>query len=127
MIDLFFIRIRFGVGLADTFGDYFGVALLVACEFAVLALHASRILQKISAQGAAHYVVELLQNELVSIKLVNFFLSLPYCALPIETNIEWSAIFHLFGFPVLVKTGGLPQATIQLTETDSQVDPPNWL
>ena len=41
VIQLLFIWVGFCVGLANTLGDYFPVALLVAGVFAILTLHTS--------------------------------------------------------------------------------------
>ena len=67
MIDFLLVRICFRVRFTDTFGDDFGIALLVTGVFAVLALHSGRILQKLSTQRAAHDIVELLENEFMAI------------------------------------------------------------
>ena len=40
MVDFFFLRVRFGIRLANTFGNNLGIAFLMASIFAVFALHA---------------------------------------------------------------------------------------
>lgn len=76
VIDLLFVRISFSITLTDTFGDNARVAFSVASVLAVLALHACRILEEVSAKGAAHDVVELVLDKLVSVHLVNLLLAL---------------------------------------------------
>ena len=76
VVDLFFIRVRLCVGLADALGDHVSVAFCVARVLAVLALHASRVLEEVSAQSAAHDIVELVLDEFVAEHLVNFLLAL---------------------------------------------------
>lgn len=96
VIELFFIGVGFGVGLADTFCDNFGVALLMARVFAVLALHAGRVFEEVSTQGAAHDVVELLKHELVAVKFMDVLFALPDCTFSIKPNIKRSSVFCLF-------------------------------
>lgn len=60
MVQLLFIRIRLGIGLADALCDNFRIALLVTGVFAVLALHPRRVLEELSTQSTSHNVVELL-------------------------------------------------------------------
>ena len=60
MIDFLFVGIRLRVRLAYAFCNHIRVALLMASELAIVTLHASRVLEKFSTQGAAHDVVELL-------------------------------------------------------------------
>lgn len=67
----------------------------MACIFAICALHSSRILQKVSTKSAAHDVVELLKQELVTIKFVDLFLALPDGTLSIEAYIEHFSVFAL--------------------------------
>ena len=67
MVDLLLIRIRFSIRLADTFGHDLWIALLMASILAIFTLHASGILEKISAQSTTHDVVELLYDEFVAI------------------------------------------------------------
>lgn len=88
MIDLCFVWVRFSVRLGDTLRDNFLVAVLVAGELAVGALHTSRIFEEFSAKRTAHDAVELLLDELVSILLVHFFFSLANCTLTAESKIE---------------------------------------
>lgn len=95
MVDLLFVRIRFSVGLAYTFGDHFRIALLVTSVLAIGTLHAGGILQEVTAQRTAHDVVESLDSELVAILLDHIFLLLADCTLSIEADIKRSAIFDL--------------------------------
>ena len=76
MIELFLVRIRLSIGLADAFCDDFGKTLLMAGIFAVLTLHARRIFQEISTQGTSHNAVKLLGDELMPILLLYFLLTL---------------------------------------------------
>lgn len=67
MVKLLLIRVGLRVRGTDTFGDDLGITFLVTSVFAVLALHTSRVLQKISAKGASHDIVELLKNKFMAI------------------------------------------------------------
>jgi hypothetical protein len=49
VVDLLFVGIGFGIGLADTLCDNTWVALLVTCQSAVRALHTSRVLEEVTA------------------------------------------------------------------------------
>lgn len=98
VIDLLFIRISLVVGLADTLGDHFGITLAVAGVLAVGALHASSVLQEITAKSTAHNIVELLCDELVTLLLVYLFFLLADSSLSIETDVEWSSILQLLGY-----------------------------
>lgn len=98
VVDLLLVWIRFVVGLADTFGDNLRVTLAVAGVFAIRALHASGILQKVATKSTAHDIVELLCNELVALFLVNLFFLLADGSLTVETNVERSSILQLLGF-----------------------------
>ena len=49
MVDLFLVRIRFCVRLADTFGNNICVALRVASVLAILALHTGGVFQEVTA------------------------------------------------------------------------------
>jgi hypothetical protein len=73
MIKLLLIRIRFCIGFADTFGDDFGIALLVASVLAVCTLHSSSVFQELPTHGTAHEIVKLLSDEFMSISLVDLF------------------------------------------------------
>lgn len=88
MVDLFLVRVRFRVGLADTLGDDTGITLGVAGVFAVLALHAGRIFEEVAAKSTAHDVVKLLLDELVPIHLVHIFFPLSNSTLSAKTKIE---------------------------------------
>lgn len=95
VVDLLLVRIGLGVGLADALRDDARVALGVAGVLAVLALHAGRVREELSAQGAAHDVVELLGDELVAVHLVDLLLALPDGALAVESDIERPTIRRL--------------------------------
>ena len=97
MVDLLLVWVRLCIGFADTLGNNACVALCVASIFTVLALHTSRVLEKVSAKRTAHNVVELLRNKLVAVHLVNLFLPLSNGTLTIETKIEWSSVLGLLG------------------------------
>lgn len=97
MIELLFGGIGFSVGLADTLCDYLGIAFLMAGVLAVLALHTSGILEKVAAERASHDVVELLNHKLMTVQLVDLFLTLANSTLTVEPNIERSPVFVLFG------------------------------
>ena len=73
VINLLFIRIGFGVGLADTLGDDLWIAILVARVLAVRALHAWSILEQIATVCTTHDVVKGLQCKLVAILLDDVF------------------------------------------------------
>lgn len=61
VVEFFFVRVCLRIGFTDTLGNHFGIAFLMTSIFAIFALHPSRIFEKISAQSAAHDVVELLE------------------------------------------------------------------
>jgi len=96
MVDLLLVRIRFGIGLADTLGDDTRVALGVAGIFAVFALHSGGILEEIAAQSTSHDVVELLRYELMAVHLVDLFLPLSDGTFSVESNIERPPVLGLF-------------------------------
>ena len=102
MIQFLLVRIRFRIRFANAFGDDFRVALLMAGIFTILALHASRVLQKVSAKSTTHNIIELLQNELVAIQLVNFFFTLTYGAFTVQADIEGPPVCYLFCYSALV-------------------------
>lgn len=95
MIELGFIRIGFSIGLGDTFGNDFRIALLMAGVFAVRALHASSILEEFATECTTHDVVELLLHELVAILLDNVFLALANSTFAVQTDIERPTILCL--------------------------------
>ena len=98
MIDFFLIRIGLVVGFTDTFRDDFRVTFAMASVFTILALHAGGIFEELPAERTTHDIVELLGNEFMSLFLVDLFFSLTNRTLSIETNVEWPAIFQLFGW-----------------------------
>ena len=67
MVQLLLVWVCLRVGLAYALGNHFSVTLLVARIFAILTLHASRVLEELAAESATHDVVELLKHELVAI------------------------------------------------------------
>ena len=95
MIELGFIWICFCIGLCDTLGDNLGVALFVTRVFAVRALHAGSTFEELSAQCAAHDIVELLLNELVSVLFNNIFLALTDSTLAAKTDVKRSSVLGL--------------------------------
>ncbi len=95
MIQLFFFRIRFRVGLAYTFGNYLRIALSVAGVLAVLTLHASRIFEELFAKSTTHDIVKLLKHEFVPVQLVNLFLTLADSTFTVKAYVEGSSIFNL--------------------------------
>jgi phosphatidylglycerophosphatase A len=101
VVDLGLVRVGLVVGLRDAFGDDFPVATLVACKLAVSTLHASRVLEQFSAEGAAHDVVELLLDELVAILLVDFFFSLTDGSLTTKSVVECLLSFVLLDWFLL--------------------------
>lgn len=60
--------------------------------FAVFALHASRILEKVATQSTAHDVVKLLYDKLVTVQLVYLFFPLSHGTFTVQSNVEWSFI-----------------------------------
>lgn len=88
VVQLLLFRIRLGIGFADTFGDDFRIAFLVARVFAVGALHPGRILEEIATEGTSHDVVELLRHELVPIHLMNFLPALADSTFAVQSDIE---------------------------------------
>lgn len=90
VVDLLFVRIGFGIALADTLGDDAGIAFVVAGILAVFALHTSRVLEEIPAKRTTHDVVELVLDKLVAIHLVDFLLALSNSALSSKTKIRLS-------------------------------------
>lgn len=85
----------------------------MASVLAVGTLHASRILQKISAKRTTHNVIKLLCNELMSLLFVDFFFSLTDGPLTVETYIKRSSSTYLFDCQILLTTWRLiPDDTI---------------
>lgn len=68
----------------------------MAGVFAVFALHASRVLEKVATQRTAHDVIELLYNKFVTIQFVDLFFTLSHGTFAIQSDIEWSSIPVLF-------------------------------
>lgn len=71
VLNLFFIRTPFIIGLRDTLCHHFLVTLPVASVLAIGTLHSRRVLEQFTAERTAHDVVELLFDKLVPIHLVN--------------------------------------------------------
>lgn len=88
VVKLGLVGVRLGVGLGDALGDDFGVALFVTSVVAVGALHSGSILEKFATEGAAHNVVELLLDELVSILLNHILFALTDGALATKTKVK---------------------------------------
>lgn len=97
MVDLLFVWVRLCVGFAYTFGNNACIAFCVTSILAILALHASRIFEKVPAQRTTHNIVELLRHELVTVHLVHFLFTLSNGTFSVETNIEWPAVLGLLG------------------------------
>lgn len=95
MVDLLLVWIGFCIRLTYTLRNHTGIALGVASILAVLALHAGGVFEEVTAECAAHDVVELLGHKLVTIHLVNKLLALTDSTLTIETKIEWSTVLGL--------------------------------
>lgn len=91
MVDLLFVGICFGIAFADALGHHASIALGVAGVLAVIALHAGRVFEKISAQRTAHDVVELALHKLVAVHFVDFLLALTNSALAAKTGFQGSA------------------------------------
>lgn len=86
VVDLLLLRVRLSIRLADTLGDNARVALCVAGVLAILALHTCRVFEKVTAERAAHDVVELALHKLVSVDIVDFLLALTNGTLSTETG-----------------------------------------
>jgi hypothetical protein len=67
VVQLLLVGICFRIRFADALCDNLWVALFMTCVFTILALHAGRILQKVSAESTTHNIIELLQNELMPV------------------------------------------------------------
>lgn len=96
MVEFLLVRISFGIRFTNALRHDFQVTFLVACVFAIFALHTSRVLQEIAAQSAAHDVVELLEHEFVAVEFMNFFFSLTDGAFAIEPEIKRSLVLVMF-------------------------------
>ena len=105
------VRVRLGVRFTDTLGDNLVIALLVASVFAVLALHACRVLEKVSAECAAHDIIELLLHKFMTILLMDLFFSLANSALSVQADVERSSVFGLFHYEN-VSNGSIPWKSI---------------
>lgn len=92
MVDLFLVRVGLVVRLADTLGNDLGVAFAMASVLAIRTLHARGVFEELSTQSAAHDVVELLGDELVTLLLVNLFLLLAHGTLTVETDVERTTV-----------------------------------
>ena len=97
MVELLLVGVRLSIRLADAFGHHFRIAALVTCVFAIFALHACRILHKLTTKGATHDTVKLLGDEFMAILLSNFLFALSNGAFTIETQIERPPVVGLFG------------------------------
>lgn len=98
VVNFLLVRIGLVIRFADTFCDNLGIALFVAGIFAVRALHACSIFQKVPTKSAPHDIVKLLGNKLVALFFMHFLFLLADCTLPIETDVEWAAVLQLFGY-----------------------------
>ena len=88
MIEFLLIRVGFGVGFTDAFGDDFGEAALVAEILAVLTLHPGGVLEELAAERTAHHGVELLVHELVPVLLLDLLFALTHRAFAAQAHIE---------------------------------------
>jgi len=95
VIDLLFVWISLVVRFTDTLCDDLRVAFGVADILAILAPHASRVLEQISTQCASHDIVELLLDEFVALLLVHFLFLLTDGTLSVETQVKWSSLTGL--------------------------------
>ncbi len=95
MVDLLFIRIALGVGLADAFRDDLWIASFVACVFTICTLHAGRVFEEVSTERTAHDIVKGLDGKLVAVLLNNIFLLLPNGAF--STKSDSFKAFSLLG------------------------------
>ena len=109
VVNLLLVRIRLGVALADALGHNARITLGVASVLAILALHAGRVLEEIAAEGAAHDVVKLVLDELVSVHLVHLLFPLTDGAFSAETHIDGASVLVMFdeAHLKLDLTGGL--------------------
>jgi hypothetical protein len=64
---------RLGVCLANTFGNDFGVTFTVTRVLAVLALVAGEFEEEFAAEGTAHHLVEIFDDEFVAVDFVGDF------------------------------------------------------
>lgn len=97
MIELLLVRIGLCIRFTDTFRDDLRVTFFVARVLAILALHAGGILQELSTKGTTHDVVELLKHKFVAVKFMDLFFALADRTFTIETDVERSSVFELFG------------------------------
>lgn len=91
VVDLLLVRIRLSIAFTDALRNDTRVAFRMASVLAILALHARRVLEEIPAQRAAHYVVELMLDELVSVHLVDLLLALSNGTLTSQAHVYWSS------------------------------------
>ena len=96
MVNLLLIWIGFVVRLANALGDDLWKALSVAQVLAIGTLHTRRILQKFTAKGTAHNVIELLRNEFVTLLFSNNVSLLTYSALAIKPSVIHAALVGVF-------------------------------
>lgn len=101
MVNLLLVGIGLVVRLANTLGNDLGIAFLVASVLAVGTLHTGSVLEEVSAEGAAHDVIELLRNKFVALLLMNFLFLLTDGTLTIETDIKGPSILQLFGCKIV--------------------------
>lgn len=67
VVQFLLVGICFRIRFADALCDDLWVALFMTCVFTILALHAGRILQEVSAKSTTHDIIKLLQNELMPV------------------------------------------------------------
>ena len=90
MVDLFFIRVRFGIRFADAFGNHFRETFCMASELAIFTLHSRGVLKELPTKCTPQNGVELLLDKFVAVLLLNFFFSLSYSTFPAKACIESS-------------------------------------
>lgn len=88
MIEPRFVRITFVIWPTDALGNHGSVALLMAQVLAVRALIAQSVLEQLSAESAAHNVVELLSYKFVTVEFVDVFFALPDRALTHDASVK---------------------------------------
>lgn len=108
MVDLFLVRVCLCVRLADTLRHNLRVAFLMAGVLAVCTLHARSVFEEVTAEGAAHDVVECLHGELVAILFNDIFLLLTNGTLSVETDVERPSVLDL------------------LDKAERELDPTHW-
>lgn len=92
-----FLILNLMVGFADALGNNFAQAFLVARQPAIGALQARSVFEKVWAEGAAHDVVKLLTDKLVTLLFLNFEFLLTNSTLTVKTLVHAPRLLLLFG------------------------------